>query len=50
MKRYQIQNSIIILTKQKSIKQIGLAPTKAKNLKKMALQIIEGDGLHDDWI
>lgn len=34
---------------QKAIQQIGLAPTKAKNLKKMALQIIEGDGLHDDW-
>ena len=34
---------------QKSIKQIGLAPTKAKNLKKMARQIIEGDGLHDNW-
>jgi len=36
-------------TIQKAIQQIGLAPTKAKNLKKMALQIIEGDGLHDDW-
>ena len=34
---------------QKVIKQIGLAPTKAKNLKKMALQIIESNGLHDDW-
>ena len=34
---------------QKAIQQIGLAPTKAKNLKKMALQIIEDDGLHDDW-
>ena len=34
---------------QKAIQQIGLAPTKAKNLKKMALQIIESDGLHDDW-
>ena len=34
---------------QKAIQQIGLAPTKAKNLKKMALQIIEGDGLDDDW-
>ena len=34
---------------QKAIQQIGLAPTKAKNLKKMALQIIEGDGLYDDW-
>ena len=34
---------------QKLIKQIGLAPTKAKNLKKMALQIVESDGLRDDW-
>ena len=34
---------------QKAIQQIGLAPTKAKNLKKMALQIIESNGLHDDW-
>ena len=34
---------------QKTIQQIGLAPTKAKNLKKMALQIVESDGLHDDW-
>ena len=34
---------------QKTIQQIGLAPTKAKNLKKMAMQIIESDGLHDDW-
>ena len=34
---------------QKTIQQIGLAPTKSKNLKKMALQIIESDGLHDDW-
>ncbi len=34
---------------QKAIQQIGLAPTKAKNLKKMALQIIESDGIHDDW-
>ena len=36
-------------TIQKAIQQIGLAPTKAKNLKKMALQIIKSDGLHDDW-
>ena len=34
---------------QKAIHQIGLAPTKAKNLKKMALQIIDSGGLHDDW-
>ena len=34
---------------QKTIQQIGLAPTKAKNLKKMAEQIIDGNGLKDDW-
>tara|TARA_B100000029_G_scaffold506549_1_gene589504 strand:+ start:558 stop:1202 length:645 start_codon:yes stop_codon:yes gene_type:complete len=31
------------------IKEIGLAPTKAKNLKKMALQLIEGGGMRPDW-
>ena len=31
------------------IQQIGLAPTKAKNLKKMAEQIIEGGGLRGEW-
>ena len=34
---------------QKLIKEIGLAPTKAKNLKKMAIQLIEGDGVRADW-
>ena len=31
------------------IKEIGLAPTKAKNLKKMAIQLIEGNGVKADW-
>ena len=31
------------------IKEIGLAPTKAKNLKKMAKQIIIGGGIKPDW-
>ena len=32
------------------IREIGLAPTKAKNLKKMALQIIDGGGeVIPDW-
>ncbi len=31
------------------IKEIGLAPTKAKNLKKMAEQLIEGGGMRNDW-
>ena len=35
---------------RKIIRQIGLAPTKAKNLRKMAEQIIEdGDGVRPDW-
>ena len=34
---------------QEIIKEIGLAPTKAKNLHKMALQLIEGGGVKQDW-
>ena len=34
---------------QNLIKEIGLAPTKAKNLKKMASQLIEGGGVRPDW-
>tara|TARA_B110000116_G_scaffold181259_1_gene157003 strand:+ start:273 stop:917 length:645 start_codon:yes stop_codon:yes gene_type:complete len=35
---------------RKIIREIGLAPTKAKNLRKMAEQIIEdGDGVRPDW-
>ena len=33
----------------KLIKEIGLAPTKAKNLKKMAKQLIVGGGMRADW-
>ena len=36
-------------TIQEIIKEIGLAPTKAKNLHKMALQLIEGGGVMQDW-
>ena len=36
-------------TIQNIIKEIGLAPTKAKNLKKMAKQLIEGGGMRADW-
>ena len=32
------------------IKEIGLAPTKAKNLKKMANQLINSGGIRPDWI
>ena len=31
------------------IKEIGLAPTKAKNLKKIANQLIKGGGMRPDW-
>ena len=34
---------------EQEIKQVGLAPTKAKNLKKMAQQIINAGGLKSDW-
>ena len=36
-------------TIQNIIKEIGLAPTKAKNLRKMAFQLIEGGGVKEDW-
>ena len=35
---------------QDLIQEIGLAPTKAKNLKKMAQQLIKGGGVKSDWI
>ena len=34
---------------QKTIREIGLAPTKAKNLHKMAKQLIDGGGMQGDW-
>ena len=34
---------------QSIIKEIGLAPTKAKNLLKMAHQLMEGGGVIQDW-
>ena len=42
-------NSLNVEIIQSIIKEIGLAPTKAKNLKIMAKQIIEGGGLRPDW-
>lgn len=42
-------SNLKVATIQKLIQEIGLAPTKAKNLKKMAEQIIEGGGLRPDW-
>ena len=34
---------------QTLIREIGLTPTKAKNLRKMAEQILQGGGLRPDW-
>ena len=34
---------------QEIIREIGLAPTKAKNLHKMAKQLIDGGGMRPDW-
>ena len=36
-------------TIQNIIKEIGLAPTKAKNLKKMAEQLLKSGGMRPDW-
>ena len=44
-KMYELNVSKI----QSIIKQIGLAPTKAKNLHRMAKQLIDGGGMRADW-
>ena len=44
-KMYELNISKI----QSIIKQIGLAPTKAKNLHRMAKQLIDGGGMRADW-
>ena len=36
-------------TIQALIREIGLAPTKAKNLRRMAEQLVEGGGIRPDW-
>ena len=36
-------------TIQALIREIGLAPTKAKNLRRMAEQLVEGGGMRADW-
>ena len=41
--------SLNVKTIQNIIREIGLAPTKAKNLKKMAEQLILGGGMKADW-
>lgn len=42
-------SSLDTRTIQNLIREIGLAPTKAKNIKKMANQIIKEGGLRPDW-
>ncbi|MDE0708396.1 MAG: endonuclease III [Candidatus Poseidoniales archaeon] len=34
---------------QTLIREIGLAPTKAKNLRRMAEQLVQGNGVRADW-
>jgi len=36
-------------TIQTFIREIGLAPTKAKNLRRMAEQLVKGGGMRPDW-
>ena len=45
----ETMNLLEIKTIQNLIQEIGLAPTKAKNLKKMAKQLIDGGGVKPDW-
>jgi len=45
----ETMNNLKIKTIQNLIQEIGLAPTKAKNLKKMAKQLIKGGGIHPEW-
>ena len=42
-------DALDVKTIQNLIQEIGLAPTKAKNLKKMAKQLIGGGGVKPDW-
>jgi len=45
----EVMATLGIETIKNLIREIGLAPTKAKNLKKMAHQLIDGGGLRADW-
>ena len=45
----EAMSKLDVKTIQNLIKEIGLAPTKAKNLKRMAVQLIEGNGVRADW-
>jgi len=45
----ELMATLEVETIQKLIQKIGLAPTKAKNIKKMAQQLIDGGGVQSDW-
>ena len=45
----EVMHTLEVGTIQNLIQEIGLAPTKAKNLKKMAKQLIQGGGVKADW-
>lgn len=45
----EVMATLGIETIKNLIREIGLAPTKAKNIKKMAQQLIDGGGLRADW-
>jgi endonuclease-3 len=45
----EVMATLGIETIKNLIREIGLAPTKAKNLKKMAHQLIDGGGIRADW-
>ena len=45
----EVMDTLEVGTIQNLIQEIGLAPTKAKNLKKMAKQLIQGGGVKADW-
>ena len=42
-------DALDVKTIQNLLQEIGLAPTKAKNLKKMAKLLIDGGGVKPDW-
>ena len=45
----ELMSTLDVDTIKNLIQKIGLAPTKAKNLKKMAQQLIAGGGVRSDW-
>ena len=45
----KLMANLEVETIRKIIKEIGLAPTKAKNLKIMAAQLIKSGGMRPDW-